>query len=100
VRGDARSGKRTVAVFLGSRRTRILYLLLMTTAYALVIAIAVAGRAWAGLALLSAPLAVRAAAPVARRSRSTDLVPVLRDTAMTELVFAVLLAVGLAVTAV
>jgi 1,4-dihydroxy-2-naphthoate polyprenyltransferase len=100
VRGDARSGKRTVAVLLGSRRTRILYLLLLTTAYALVIAIAVAGRAWAGLALLSAPLAVRAAAPVARRARNTDLVPVLRDTAMTELVFAVLLAVGLAVTGV
>jgi 1,4-dihydroxy-2-naphthoate octaprenyltransferase len=100
VRGDARSGKRTVAVFLGSRRTRILYLLLMTTAYALVIAIAVAGRAWAGLALLSVPLAVRAAAPVARRARGADLLPVLRDTAMTELVFAVLLAVGLAVTGV
>jgi 1,4-dihydroxy-2-naphthoate octaprenyltransferase len=100
VRGDARSGKRTVAVFLGSRRTRILYLLLMTTAYALVIAIAVAGRAWAGLALLSAPLAVRAATPVARRTRGADLVPVLRDTAMTELVFALLLAVGLAVTGV
>jgi 1,4-dihydroxy-2-naphthoate octaprenyltransferase len=100
VRGDARSGKRTVAVFLGSRRTRILYLLLLTTAYALVIAIAVAGRAWAGLALLSAPLAVRAAAPVARRTRGADLVPVLRDTAMTELVFALLLAVGLAVTGV
>jgi 1,4-dihydroxy-2-naphthoate octaprenyltransferase len=100
VRGDARSGKRTVAVFLGSRRTRILYLLLLTTAYALVIAIAVAGRAWAGLALLSAPLAVRAAAPVARRARGADLVPVLRNTATTELVFAVLLAVGLAVTGV
>jgi len=98
VLGDARSGKRTIAVFLGSRRTRILYLLLVTTAYALAIAIAVAGRAWAGLALLSAPLAVRAAVPVARRARGAELVPVLRDTAMTELVFAMLLAVGLAVT--
>ncbi|HET6686120.1 MAG TPA: 1,4-dihydroxy-2-naphthoate polyprenyltransferase [Jiangellaceae bacterium] len=98
VLGDARSGKRTIAVFLGSRRTRILYLLLVTTAYALAIAIAVAGRAWAGLALLSVPLAVRAAVPVARRARGAELVPVLRDTAMTELVFAILLAVGLAVT--
>jgi 1,4-dihydroxy-2-naphthoate octaprenyltransferase len=98
VLGDARSGKRTIAVFLGSRRTRILYLLLVTTAYALAIAIAVAGRAWAGLALLSVPLAVRAAVPVARRARGAELVPVLRDTAMTELVFAMLLAVGLAVT--
>ena len=98
MRGDARSGKRTVAIFLGSRRTRILYLLLVTTAYALVIALAVAGRAWAGLALLSAPLAVRAAAPVAGKARGADLVPVLRDTAMTELVFAVLLAAGLAIS--
>jgi 1,4-dihydroxy-2-naphthoate polyprenyltransferase len=98
IRGDARSGKRTAAVFLGSRRTRILYLLLVITAYALVIALAVAGRAWAGLALLSAPLAVRAAAPVAGRARGADLVPVLRDTAMTELVFAVLLAAGLVIS--
>lgn len=98
MRGDARSGKRTVAIFLGSRRTRILYLLLITTAYALAIALAVAGRAWAGLALLSAPLAVRAAAPVAGKARGADLVPVLRDTAMTELVFAVLLAAGLAIS--
>ena len=95
---DARSGKRTAAVYLGSRRTRILYLVLVTTAYALAIAIAVAGRAWAGLALLSAPLAVRAAAPVARRARGADLVPVLRDTAVTELVFAALLALGLAIS--
>ncbi|MGH9250623.1 MAG: 1,4-dihydroxy-2-naphthoate polyprenyltransferase [Acidimicrobiales bacterium] len=98
MRGDARSGKRTVAVFLGSRRTRIFYLMLVTTAYALATAIAVAGRAWAGLALLSAPLAVRAAAPVARRARGADLVPVLRDTAVTELVFAALLALGLAIS--
>lgn len=98
MRGDARSGKRTAAVYLGSRRTRILYLVLVTTAYALAIAIAVAGRAWAGLALLSAPLAVRAAAPVARRARGADLVPVLRDTAVTELVFAALLALGLAIS--
>ena len=47
---------------------------------------------------MSSWLAVRAAAPVAGRARGADLVPVLRDTAMTELVFAVLLAAGLVIS--
>ncbi|MGH8775378.1 MAG: 1,4-dihydroxy-2-naphthoate polyprenyltransferase [Jiangellaceae bacterium] len=95
---DVRSGKRTLAVFLGSRRTRMLYVALLVTAYALAIALAVAGRAWAALALFSVPLAFRAARPVARGARGPALVPVLRDTARTELAYAVLLALGLFIT--
>jgi len=96
---DAASGKRTLAVFLGPRRTRILYLLLLATAYALAVALAIGGRAWAALALLSAPLAVRAAMPIVRRARGAELIPVLRDTGLTELGYALLLAVGLTLTA-
>lgn len=96
---DAASGKRTLAVFLGSRRTRLLYLLLLATAYVLAVALALSGRVWAGLALLSAPLAVKAALPIVRRARGADLIPVLRDTSLTELGYAVLLAVGLTLTA-
>jgi 1,4-dihydroxy-2-naphthoate polyprenyltransferase len=95
---DARTGKRTLAVFLGSRRTRLLYLALIATAYALAIALGVAGRAWAVLAVLSVPLAMRAARPIIRGARGVALVPVLRDTALTELAYAVLLAAGLAIT--
>ncbi len=97
---DARSGKRTLAVFLGSRRTRVLYLALPAVAYALAVALAVAGRAWAGLAVLSAPLAVRAARPVASGARGAKLLPVLRDTALAELAYSLLLALGLVLSGV
>ena len=95
---DARSGKRTLAVILGSRRTRLLYLALLATAYALAIALAVAGRAWAGLVLLSVPLAARSAAPVALRASGVRLVPVLIGTTLTELAYGALLALGLAIS--
>jgi 1,4-dihydroxy-2-naphthoate octaprenyltransferase len=93
---DAGGGKRTLAVLLGSRRTRLLYLALLATAYAMALALAVAGRAWAGLAVLSLPVAARAARPIVRGARGLALVPVLRDTALTELAYAILLAFGLA----
>jgi 1,4-dihydroxy-2-naphthoate octaprenyltransferase len=97
IAGDARSGKRTLAVRLGSPRTRLMYAGLVVTAYALVIAIAIAGLPWAALAVLSSPLAVLAARPVLQGADGARLAPVLRDTAMTELCFAALLTVGLAV---
>jgi 1,4-dihydroxy-2-naphthoate octaprenyltransferase len=96
--GDARSGKRTLAVLLGSQRTRMLFAGLLTIGYALAIAVALAGRPWAGLAVLSAPLAVRAALPIVHGGRGAGLLPVLRDTALTELCYAALLAIGLAVS--
>ncbi|HET6920094.1 MAG TPA: 1,4-dihydroxy-2-naphthoate polyprenyltransferase [Jiangellaceae bacterium] len=98
VAGDARSGKRTLAVVLGSGRTRLLYAGLLTTAYALAIALAIAGRPWVALAMLSAPLAARAARAVIRGSGGAELGPVLRDTATTELCYAALLALGLSVS--
>ncbi len=96
---DAATGKRTLAVFLGSRRTRMLYLLLLVAAYGLALALTFGGRAWSWLALLSAPLAVKAALPIVQRARGVNLVPVIRDTGLTQLAYAVLLAVGLALTA-
>ncbi|HEY9408715.1 MAG TPA: 1,4-dihydroxy-2-naphthoate polyprenyltransferase [Jiangellaceae bacterium] len=96
---DGPSGKRTLAVFLGERRTRLLYVLLIATPFVLAVALAVAGRPWVALAVLAAPLAVRTALPVVRGARGRDLIPVLRSTGMTELVFAVLLTVGLVLSA-
>jgi 1,4-dihydroxy-2-naphthoate octaprenyltransferase len=96
---DAATGKRTLAVFLGSRRTRLLYLLLVAVAYGLALALTFGGRSWSWLALLSAPLAIKAALPIVQRARGADLIPVLRDTGLTELAYAALLAIGLALTA-
>jgi 1,4-dihydroxy-2-naphthoate octaprenyltransferase len=95
---DSRSGKRTLAVYLGSRRTRLLFAALLTIPYALAMALAVGGRVWAALAVLSVPLAARAAVPVLRGVGGLQLVPVLKDCALTELCYAALLALGLTIS--
>ncbi len=95
---DSRSGKRTLAVYLGPRRTRLLFAALLTIPYALAIALAIGGRGWAALAVLSVPLAVRAAVPVLRGVGGLQLVPVLKDCALTELCYAALLALGLTIS--
>jgi 1,4-dihydroxy-2-naphthoate octaprenyltransferase len=95
---DAVSGKHTLAVRLGAPRTRILYLLLLVLALLAPVALAVAGNPWALLALLCVPLAVRAARPVLSGAVGRALVPVLKATGQTELVFALGLLVGLALS--
>ncbi|TDE10361.1 1,4-dihydroxy-2-naphthoate polyprenyltransferase [Jiangella asiatica] len=98
VHTDAVSGKRTLAVILGERRSRMLYVLLMAVPFAIVAALAAAGQPWSALTLLCAPLAAATARPVVAKARGKALIPVLRRTSMTELAFAVLLTVGLAVS--
>ena len=96
---DTAGGKRTLAVTLGQRRTRLLYGVLMILPYALALVLSVAGRPWSALAVLSAPVTVRAARPVVGGATGPDLVPVLRNTGLTELCYAALLALGLALSA-
>jgi 1,4-dihydroxy-2-naphthoate octaprenyltransferase len=92
---DVVAGKRTLAVVLGDRRTRALWLVLVAGAQVLGLLVAL-DRPWALLSLAGVPLAVRAGARVARGATGRDLVPVLRDTGLAELLFAVGLGVGLA----
>ncbi|OBF95538.1 1,4-dihydroxy-2-naphthoate polyprenyltransferase [Mycobacterium sp. 852002-51152_SCH6134967] len=92
---DKESGKITLAVRLGDARTRLLYQLLLVVAFALTLALMLA-TAWAAVALVALPLAVRAAAPVRRGRGGKDLIPVLRDTGLTMLVWAVAVALALA----
>jgi 1,4-dihydroxy-2-naphthoate octaprenyltransferase len=96
---DAASGKRTLAVFLGEKRTRMLYLSLMTVPFALALAMSFGGRSWSGLSLIALPLAAWTSLPVHRGAKGRDLIPVLQKTSLTELAFAVLLTIGLALTA-
>lgn len=96
---DTEAGKRTLAVRLGARTTRLLFVALIVLAYALAVVLAITGLRWAVLAVLSVPMAVRAALPVARRGSGAELIPALRDTGMTELAYAALLALGLAISA-
>jgi 1,4-dihydroxy-2-naphthoate polyprenyltransferase len=92
---DTITGKRTLAVVLGAQRTRRLYAALVALALILAVLCALA-TPWALLGLIALPLAARAVRVVVSDAVGPALIPVLRDTGLTELVFAVGLAVGLA----
>jgi 1,4-dihydroxy-2-naphthoate octaprenyltransferase len=94
---DAAVGKRTLAVRLGDRRTRMLYVGLLVLALALVVAVAPA-HPWALLALASVVLLVPAARRVGGGDRGLALIAVLQQTGRGELVYGVLLGLGLALT--
>ncbi|MFM7068153.1 MAG: 1,4-dihydroxy-2-naphthoate polyprenyltransferase [Actinomycetes bacterium] len=94
--GDTSSGKRTLAVRLGETGTRALYVTLLVVPMVLTPLLAGgSGRPLGGLALLAVVPARRPVTSVLAGARGRDLFPVLAQTAQVELVFAVLLAVGL-----
>ncbi len=92
---DERSGKRTLAVVLGDRRTRLLYPSLIAVAFVVPLLLAPAFPG-ALLALLAAPLALQPVDRVRRGDTGRALVPVLQGTGRLQLIYGVLLAVGLA----
>jgi 1,4-dihydroxy-2-naphthoate polyprenyltransferase len=94
---DAASGKRTLAVRLGDAGTRRLYLALMAVALAALIWLAVL-EPWTLLGLVAVAPALRAYGPVRTGAVGPALIPVLRDTGLTALVYAVAVAVGLAMS--
>ena len=94
---DAVAGKRTLAVRLGERSTRRAYVALLALALLLALAVAPA-HPGALLSLLALPLLVRGGRRVLTGARGLALVAVLRDTGRAELVFGVLLGIGLALT--
>lgn len=91
---DRETGKITLAVRLGDARTRVLYQVLVGLALAMTFVLMVA-TPWCAVGLLAAPLAVRATAPVRRGLGGRELIPVLRDTGLTMLVWSVAVAVAL-----
>jgi 1,4-dihydroxy-2-naphthoate polyprenyltransferase len=95
---DTRSGKVTLAVRLGDARTRLLYQALLATAGVATLSL-VAATPWCAAGFAAAPLALRAAAPVRRGDGGPKLIPVLRDTGLTMLVWSVTVALALALAA-
>ena len=95
---DARTGKRTLAVILGERGAMAEYDLLVSTAYAIPVALLIAGEAtWTVLLpLASLPLALALFRVVHAGGDPRRLNPVLRETARLALVYCLLLAAGLA----
>lgn len=92
---DTETGKRTLAVVLGAARSRQLYAVLIALAFILAVLSALA-TPWALLALIALPLAVKAVRVVVSDAVGPALIPVLKGTGLTELAYAVGLAVGLA----
>ncbi|MGH3672113.1 MAG: 1,4-dihydroxy-2-naphthoate polyprenyltransferase [Pseudonocardiaceae bacterium] len=92
---DAATGKRTLAVRLGERRTRTLYAVLLTVPFMVTLGFAI--TRWTALAGL---LALLLAIPALRRVRSgasgAALIPVLRDTGLALLTWAAATAAALA----
>lgn len=93
---DSETGKTTLAVKLGDSPTRILFPALMVIPVVVTLALIVR-TPWALAGLLALPTAIRAYRPVRGGALGLALIPALRDTGLTMLVWAVTtgLALGL-----
>jgi len=91
---DTVSGKRTLAVVLGPQRSRRFYAALVAVAFILAVLCGLATW-WALVSLIALPLAVRAVRVVVSDAVGPALIPVLRDTGLAELLYAVGLTAGL-----
>ena len=95
--GDAAVGKRTLAVLLGDRATRITFVGLFAVAFAVIAAVGVV-RPWALLGLLAVPMAVPPARTVVSGGRGPTLIGALAGTGVLTLATGVLLGAGLALS--
>jgi 1,4-dihydroxy-2-naphthoate octaprenyltransferase len=91
---DRESGKRTLAVVLGDRWTRILYAACAALPFMFVLALA-APHPWALIALLAAPLSIPPTQKVLNGASGPALIPVLGETGRLQIAYGVLLALGL-----
>jgi 1,4-dihydroxy-2-naphthoate polyprenyltransferase len=94
---DVGAGKRTLAVRIGDRRARALYVATVLGGFVAVVPIGI-DTPEAFLALAALPLAVAPVRRVITGKKPFDFVPALVATGRLELVVAVLLAVGLALS--
>jgi 1,4-dihydroxy-2-naphthoate octaprenyltransferase len=97
IEGDAAVGKRTLAVLLGQRGTRLTFAGLLIVAFLVVAAVGTA-RPWALLGLAAAPLGVRPARTALTGGRGPALIGALQGTGLLTLATGVLLAAGLALS--
>ncbi|MEO6789954.1 MAG: 1,4-dihydroxy-2-naphthoate polyprenyltransferase [Ornithinibacter sp.] len=93
---DIEHGKQTLAVRLGDRRTRLLYLALVVVSVLALVVMAV-WSPWALLGLLAVPVGVRSVRLVLGSTTGRDLVPVLAATGLYEVAYAVLVTMGVAI---
>ena len=95
---DLEVGKKTLAVRLGDRATRILYLSLLMSG-GLIGALTAISRPWALLTIITLPVSISLAVKVLKGAGGRDLIPLLQRTALIQLLFAFIYSVGLAISA-
>jgi 1,4-dihydroxy-2-naphthoate octaprenyltransferase len=97
IKTDRETGKRTLAVMIGAKATRLEYLLLLVLAYAVPALFWFVGwsAAWGLLPWLSLPLAVRLVRTIFGTAEGPALNKALAGTASLDLVFCILFAAGL-----
>ena len=92
---DREVGKRTLAVRLGDRRTRLLYVALIAGSL-VAAAVCATERPWSLLALAALGVAIDPIRKVLQGATGKDLIPILGGTGKTQLVYGLLFSIGLA----
>jgi 1,4-dihydroxy-2-naphthoate octaprenyltransferase len=96
---DADAGKRTLAVRIGDRRTRGLYVALVVCSFGSIVGLSLGGdRIWGLLGLAALPFGIRPVRTVLDGAAGPALIPVLVDTGRLQLVAGLLFAAGLALS--
>jgi 1,4-dihydroxy-2-naphthoate polyprenyltransferase len=95
---DTASGKRTLAVVVGDTNSRRLYGALLRAALLALVWLAIL-EPWTLLGLVALAPATRAYLPIRAGAVGPALIPVLRDTGLTALVYAIAVGAGLAIGA-
>ncbi|MGD8881089.1 MAG: 1,4-dihydroxy-2-naphthoate polyprenyltransferase [Desulfobacterales bacterium] len=99
IQSDRQTGKRTLAVIIGDRGSRVEYVLLLAGAYAIPIILMLSGRmsAWVMLPLISLPLALSLMHFIWKHPAGPILNQALAKTAKLALIYSLLLSIGLIV---
>ena len=93
---DAQAGKRTLAVRMGDGPTRVLYVVLVVSAFVVIVPMVTSlGLRLAWLAMLAAVLAIRPIASVLRGATGGALIAVLKATGLVVLAYGLLLGLGI-----
>jgi 1,4-dihydroxy-2-naphthoate octaprenyltransferase len=95
---DLQAGKRTLAVRIGDRATRWLYVQLVDGAFVVAVLVAVIWRPWAALAVIAGLLAIAPARLVLGGAKGRELIAALAATGRLQLGFGLLFTVGLALS--
>lgn len=94
--GDKIAGKYTLAVRIGDRPTRVLYIAIVTMAFLCLPYLSLL-RPWALVAFLALPMAFKPIRAIINGAKGQSLIPVLGATGRLEMIYGLLLVVGLAV---